>query len=126
MGKREHRLQSPEAFRRALRSKPVARSGPVALYQVGLSEPGQRLGFVLPKRLVRSAVHRNQIKRWCRIFFQQDVLGQDLEMNLGRSLGWVVRVTSTVDRRWSRTDLKAEIRQPLETLFATLKPVNEK
>ena len=65
MGKRIGRLQTPEAFRRALMTRPLSRSGGFSVYTVP-SDEMDRLGFVLPKKLIRRAVQRNQIKRWSR------------------------------------------------------------
>ena len=65
MGKRIGRLQTPEAFRQALMTRPLSRSGGFSVYTVP-SDEVDRLGFVLPKKLIRRAVQRNQIKRWSR------------------------------------------------------------
>jgi ribonuclease P protein component len=77
MGRRDDRLHTPEAFKRVLMSRPVARNGPFLVYRVPLhSLPtevmsgGPRIGFVIPKKLVRLAVQRNQIKRWARAIFR--------------------------------------------------------
>ncbi len=65
MGKRIGRLQTPEAFRQALMTRPLSRSGGFSVYTMP-SDEVDRLGFVLPKKLIRKAVQRNQIKRWSR------------------------------------------------------------
>jgi ribonuclease P protein component len=70
MGKRDDRLHGPEAFQQALMTRPVSRSGSFLIYRIP-SHDGMRIGFVLPKKLVRTAVQRNQIKRWARDFFRQ-------------------------------------------------------
>ena len=70
MGKRDDRLHSPEAFKQALMTRPISRNGFVMVYGISLPE-GMRLGFILPRKLIRSAVVRNQIKRWARASFRQ-------------------------------------------------------
>lgn len=116
MGKRDHRLRSPEDFRRALRTRPLVRSGPIAIYRIDLDDQC-RIGFVLPKKLVRSAVQRNQIKRWSRAYFR-DVLKKHADLSAPtRSFGLVVRVMAPLQKQWSRTVLIAEVRQPLSQAF---------
>jgi|GEM_PF-802028 len=46
-------------------TRPVARAGGVLVYELA-SEKSHELGFVLPKRLIRNAVQRNQVKRWTK------------------------------------------------------------
>lgn len=70
MGKRDDRLHSPEAFKQALMTRPISRNGFVMVYRISLPE-GMRLGFILPRKFIRSAVVRNQIKRWARVAFRQ-------------------------------------------------------
>lgn len=70
MGKRDDRLHDPKAFQQALMTRPVAKSGSFLIYRIP-SHDGPRLGFVLPKKLVRTAVQRNQIKRWARDSFRK-------------------------------------------------------
>lgn len=69
MGKRDDRLHGPAAFQQALMTRPVAREGEFLVYRIPF-DGGAKLGFVLPKKLVRTAVHRNQIKRWARDLFR--------------------------------------------------------
>ncbi|MBU3724572.1 MAG: ribonuclease P protein component [Burkholderiaceae bacterium] len=117
MGKRDHRLRSPEDFRRALRSRPVARSGPVALYKIDLDD-GCRIGFVLPKKLVRSSVQRNQIKRWSRALFRDWLVRFAESDSHAQSLGLVVRIMQPLKKEWSRRELAAEVRLPLMQVFS--------
>jgi ribonuclease P protein component len=70
MGKRDDRLHGPKAFQQALMTRPVAREGVFSVYRIPVGN-GAKLGFVLPKKLVRTAVHRNQIKRWARDVFRK-------------------------------------------------------
>jgi len=51
-------------------TRPVARSGGLLVYQLA-SEGSHELGFVLPKRLIRNAVQRNQLKRWTKALLHQ-------------------------------------------------------
>lgn len=115
MGKRDHRLRSPEDFRRALRTKPLVKAGPIALYRISL-ENDFRIGFVLPKKLIKSAVKRNQVKRWCRALFMQyktqNWNGQAPFAVVVRAIGPMVQAPSL-----SPTDRAAESRN-LQRLLA--------
>ncbi len=116
MGKRDHRLRSPEDFRRALRTRPLVRSGPIAIYKIDLDDHC-RIGFVLPKKLVRSAVQRNQIKRWSREFFRGLLKNRPESSVTSPSFGLVVRIMAPLQKQWSRTVLIAEVRAPLAQAF---------
>ena len=65
-------LNQPKDFTALLNQRPVATVGPFVLHLVPrlvestLVAPGPRLGMVLPKRMIRRAVARNQVKRWIR------------------------------------------------------------
>ena len=65
-------LNQPKDFTALLSQRPVATAGPFVLHLTPrlvdstLVPPGPRLGMVLPKRMIRRAVARNQIKRWIR------------------------------------------------------------
>ena len=65
-------LNQPKDFTALLNQRPVASVGPFVLHlKPRLTEstfvaPGPRLGMILPKRMIRRAVARNQIKRWVR------------------------------------------------------------
>jgi ribonuclease P protein component len=65
-------LNQPKDFTALLNQRPVAIAGPFVLHLVPrlvesiFVPPGPRLGMVLPKRMIRRAVARNQIKRWIR------------------------------------------------------------
>ena len=120
MGKRDYRLRSPEDFRRALRSRPVVRSGPVAIYKIDLDECC-RIGFVLPKKLVRSAVQRNQIKRWSRVSFRDLLKNIPEQLIISRPFGLVVRIMHPLQKQWSPVVLASEVRQPLVAAFSQLR-----
>jgi ribonuclease P protein component len=65
-------LNQPKDFTALLNQRPVATVGPFVLHlrprleESAFVAPGPRLGMVLPKRMIRRAVARNQIKRWIR------------------------------------------------------------
>lgn len=119
MGKRDHRLRSPEDFRRGLRQRPVVRSGPVALYKIDIDD-GCRIGFVLPKKLIRSAVQRNQIKRWSRALFRDLLKRVPQGLLVSQPFGLIVRITQPLEKQWSRTVLADRVRQPLSGAFSQL------
>jgi ribonuclease P protein component len=67
-------LNQPKDFSALINQRPVITVGPFALHLKPRQFPqtdepaqiGPRLGMVLPKRLIRLSVARNQIKRWLR------------------------------------------------------------
>lgn len=110
MGKRIGRLQTPEAFRRALMTRPLSRSGGFSVYTIPTDEV-DRLGFVLPKKLVRRAVQRNQIKRWSREIIRTR------RLDATPTLAFVVRVHTVFPMpQWHQTG-KKDARQALEQVF---------
>ena len=70
--KRFQALCDPASFQQSLRTKPIARVGSVLIH-LGPPSDVHRLGFVLPKKLVKYAVQRNQIKRWSKAALQQSL-----------------------------------------------------
>lgn len=94
MGKRDDRLRSPAEFQQILKTRPVSRSGAFVIYQISC-EQGPRLGFVLPKKLVRTAVCRNQIKRWARALFRHPTSFVSPESS---RLAMVVRVNTRMTK----------------------------
>jgi ribonuclease P protein component len=106
MGKRDDRLHGPAAFRQALMTRPVSRDGIFVVYKIP-SQDGSRLGFVLPKKLVRTAVHRNQIKRWSRSVFRDPSNAASLDFVL------VVRVKELLSNTSWQLDGKHEIKRRL-------------
>jgi RNase P protein component len=114
MGRRDDRLRDPEAFRQALMSRPIARSGAFAVFRAN-SDSGFRLGFVIPKKLVKKAVQRNQMKRWARDVFR----GYGTS---GTRVGsWVLRVSEAFSKQsWlqsGKIQARRDIRQVMETAF---------
>lgn len=91
MGKRDDRLHSPEAFKQALMTRPIARTGPFSIYRITELD-GRRLGFVLPKKLVKCAVQRNQLKRWARAIFRRP------ELDTQACFALVVRITASLPK----------------------------
>lgn len=114
MGRRDDRLRDPETFRQALTSRPIARFGAFAVYRV-ISDAGFRLGFVIPKKLVKKAVQRNQMKRWARDVFR------GFETSETRSESWVLRVSQAFSKQsWlesGKLQARKDIRQVMETAF---------
>ncbi len=110
MGKRIGRLQTPEAFKRALMTRPLSRSGGFSVYTIP-SDEIDRLGFVLPKKLVRRAVQRNQIKRWSREIIRT------LKMNDSPTVAFVVRVNTVFPMPDWHKQGKHQARQALQQVF---------
>lgn len=98
MGKRDDRLRDPAVFRQALMKRPVARAGAFSIYRAQAPSLSGRLGFVIPKKLVRTAVQRNQIKRWARAIFR------GFETSQAPTGSWVVRVSQPLSKEsWRLT-----------------------
>ena len=116
MGKRDDRLHDPQAFQQALMTRPLGRSGSFLVYRIP-SQDGPRLGFVLPKKLVRTAVQRNQIKRWARDWFRKP----DAPVPSGFAL--VVRVRALIPKlHWNlagRNDTRQHLLQAMEKAIET-------
>lgn len=106
MGKRDDRLHSPRAFQQALMTRPVVRTGLCMIYKIPCSD-GTRLGFVLPKKLVKYAVQRNQIKRWARALFRQARESKESGFAL------VVRVKTSLPKAQWREGGRAQMKQDL-------------
>ena len=106
MGKRDDRLHDPKAFQQALMTRPAARSGSFLIYRIP-SQDGPRLGFVLPKKLVRTAVQRNQIKRWARDCFRNP------DARVTSSCALVVRVKALIPKLGWNLVGRQETRQHL-------------
>lgn len=87
MGKRDDRLHSAETYKAVLTIRPVVKTGSCVVYKAP-SPDGMRLGFVVPKKLVKYAVQRNQIKRWARALFRakKSLMTEDVVL--------IVRVTT--------------------------------
>jgi ribonuclease P protein component len=106
MGKRDDRLHGPEAFQQALMTRPIARDGVFVIYKIPCPG-GAKIGFVLPKKLVRTAVHRNQIKRWARDIFRKP------RHSSADGFGFVLRVKASLSKTaWDMTG-KKQIKQSL-------------
>ena len=94
-------LNQPKDFTALLNQRPVATVGPFVLHLVLRPAestpvaPGPRLGMVLPKRMIRRAVARNQVKRWIRPLALR-VLG-------GHSVDLLVRVRGPLNLKDPQT-----------------------
>ncbi|MFZ9121673.1 MAG: ribonuclease P protein component [Burkholderiaceae bacterium] len=62
-------LRSSAEFGALLSTRPVAVSGSYALHSSAASV--LRLGLIVPKKCIRSAVARNKVKRWSRVLLRQ-------------------------------------------------------
>ena len=115
MGRRDFRLRSPEDFRRALRSRPAARSNSVMIYKIAL-DSGFRLGFVVPKKHVRHANQRNRIKRWSRESFKECLIKTLALHPTTQPFALVVRLAGAVNSEWAapRGSGRAELRALFE------------
>jgi ribonuclease P protein component len=88
-------LNQPKDFTALLNERPVASVGPFVFHLMARpleSTPGvsgPRLGMVLPKRMVRRAVARNQLKRWIRPLAKRVLAGHAVDL--------LVRVRKPVD-----------------------------
>lgn len=115
MGKRDDRLHSPQAYQQALMTRPVAKVGPCVVYKIPSSE-GLRLGFVLPKKLIRYAVQRNQIKRWARALFRRR------RPMTHQAFALVLRVNAPIPKaQWlvgGRTKLRQDVSMAMEKALA--------
>ncbi len=114
---RDSRLLSPEQFGAALRSRPLAR-GELLTFHWCSALPTDlsnidtpKLGFVVPKRLVRLSVRRNAIKRVLREAFRLS------QASLCPGY-YVFRLKAGV-RSQSLTGLKREIRVEADRLIST-------
>ncbi len=110
MSKRIGRLQTPEAFKRALMTRPLSRSGGFSVYTIP-SDEIDRLGFVLPKKLVRRAVQRNQIKRWSREIIRT------MKTNESPTTAFVVRVNAAFPMPDWHHQGKHQAKQALHQVF---------
>ena len=68
-------MLSGEDFAAVLKSRDRRRSNHFSLHWLYGAGPGARFGLVVPKRLARTAVRRNLIKRQARALFQDWVRG---------------------------------------------------
>ncbi len=68
---RAGRIPAVEGFDHCLRRPPLYRSGAFAFHLVVREQAGWRLGLVVPKRHVKSAVDRNALKRRWREAFRR-------------------------------------------------------
>lgn len=73
MGSLPRALKTPEDFSFVLASRPAGKSAYFGVHLVSVPQ-GRQLGFILPKRFVKRAVWRNQIKRWSRAALSDDTL----------------------------------------------------
>lgn len=110
MSKRIGRLQTPEAFKRALMTKPLSRFGGFLVYTIP-SDDIDRLGFVLPKKLVRRAVQRNQIKRWSREIIRT------MKTNESPTTAFVVRVNTAFSMPDWHEKGKRQAKEALHQMF---------
>ena len=121
---RQSRLLTPDEFKRAFAQRPVARGRFFTLHRsfglVGLAtdqpeptaNPGPRLGVVIPKKLLKTAVHRNLVKRLTRETFR------DLAERLPAG-DFVVRLSAKLDPR-TRFLNRGELAADLQALFTRL------
>lgn len=63
-------MLSGDAFAAVLKSRQRRRSSHFSLHWLSGNSPDSRLGLVVPKRLARTSVRRNLIKRQVRSLFQ--------------------------------------------------------
>ena len=69
------RLSEPEAFANLMRRRPVATNDWLMVYaQPFACDARSSLGFVIPKKVLRKAVQRNKVRRWCRAYWQSHPL----------------------------------------------------
>ena len=130
MGKRDFRLRSPEDFRRALRSRPAARSNSAMIYRIALDN-GFRLGFVVPKKIIRHANQRNRIKRWSRELFKECLIKTLGLHPMTPPFALVVRLSGATNPGWAapRGAGRSELRELFEKAsqaFITVTPTNER
>jgi ribonuclease P protein component len=121
MSGRDFRLRTPEDFRRALRTRPIAKSPSVAIHQIVLGD-GFGLGFIVPKKLIRHANQRNRIKRWSRELFREHLMRAPDLCSKTPPFAIVVRLVGVVGPGWaaSRGAGREELRQLFQQVAMTL------
>ena len=103
---KENRLLQYASFQQVLKNRKFFHFDPFVLYYLKRNQTCFRLGLLLPKRHVRRAVDRNQIKRWAREWFR---LNQE---KLSKA-DYVLLVRSTVVLGEQKKGLKACLEQGL-------------
>jgi ribonuclease P protein component len=118
---RQSRLLAPDEFKRAFAQRPVARgryftahrsTRPTADAEPAECFPLPRLGIVIPKKLLKTAVHRNLVKRLTRESFRASAE----RLPAG---DFVIRLSAKLDPRAAMVK-RREIAEDLATLFARL------
>jgi ribonuclease P protein component len=112
MGKRDDRLHSSEIFKQALMTRPISRNGSVMVYRISMSA-GVGLGFILPRKLIRSAVMRNQIKRWARAILREH------ESSQIQPSAFVIRVTQPLSKTMWQTPSRQTWKNQFKAVFMT-------
>lgn len=117
---RASRLLSPEQFTAALKARPLARSVLFMCHwcesiQSDVQDQDQtqeqaKLGFIIPKRLVRLSVRRNTIKRVLRESFRQH--------QHSLPSGYYVFRLKAAPAQGSLTDLKHLVREQTDSMLA--------
>jgi ribonuclease P protein component len=103
---RPQRLADAVRFKAALSVRPVIRGDLFDVFRLGQSQASQpaRIGLVVPKRVCRLAVHRNQVKRAIRESFRRSAAslsGYDWVVRLRRAPGSDRRpLQPELDRHW--------------------------
>lgn len=113
---RTARLLSPEQYSAALKTRPFARSDWFTCHRCDNVEPDAaqralpKLGFVIPKRLVKLSVRRNSIKRVLREAFRH------CQASLPAGY-YVFRLKAPVPAS-SLTELKRAVREQADNVLA--------
>lgn len=113
---RAARIPGLEGFDHCLQRPPLFRSGAFAFHLVTRDAPGWRLGLVIPKRFVKSAVARNAIKRHWREAFRRshstlarEFGGADLVVRLHASLQPRTKPSQPKGGKPMKTEARAQL-----------------
>lgn len=114
MSQRFGALKTANDFSRLLATKPAGRSGGFWVHIVP-NEIQSELGFILPKRHVKRAVWRNQIKRWSKANLRR-ACWPPVKVLVRVSQPLKVKHWALADRRQVKQDLEQSLKMALESI----------
>jgi ribonuclease P protein component len=94
------------------------------IYKIAL-DSGFRLGFVVPKKLIRYANQRNRVKRWSRELFKECLIKTLALHPTTQPFALVVRLSGAVNSSWAaprgagRAELQELFEKAAQTFGAT-------
>lgn len=96
------RLSDSDRIRRLLKTRSELRSAFFIVHRLPNGGPKARLGLVVPKRLARTSVARNRVKRFAKEAFRQcqwQLAGSDIVIRLNKSVSAVDMKALSVELR---------------------------